>query len=254
MHKCLYLAQYSQLFFMRENVLYVKTIGDIAFVKNNKAKSLRITVKPNDIIKVTIPRYVSFTNALKFVEEKSDWIRKSLIKVKPFEQQNKLYTPGIEFCTRDHILEFVLQSEGPLKARIGKGLIQICYTSENEVVSVQGQQFIRKAIEYAIRKEAKKYLPERLVGLAAKHGFNYAGLRLKNLKSRWGSCSSVNNINLNIHLIRLPDHLVDYVILHELIHTIHKNHGAQFWKSLDQVTGNARLLANEMKKYRTQDY
>ena len=239
---------------MRENVLYVKTIGDITFVKNNRAKSLRITVKPNDIIKVTIPRYVSFTNALRFVEEKSDWIRKSLEKVKPFEQQNQVFKPGVEFYTRDHKLEFVFQTEGPLKARIGKGLIQICYTAENDVVGVPGQQFIRKAIEYAIRKEAKKYLPGRIAFLAEKHGFQYTGLRLKNLKSRWGSCSSVNNINLNIHLIRLPDHLVDYVILHELVHTIHKNHGVHFWKSLDQITGNARLLANEMKKYRTQDY
>jgi len=81
--------------------LYVKTIGEITFVKNNRAKSLRITVRPNDIIKVTIPRYVSFTNALRFVEEKSDWIRKSLAKVKPFEQQirysNRVWNfiPGI---------------------------------------------------------------------------------------------------------------------------------------------------------------
>ncbi len=239
---------------MRENVLYVKTIGEITFVKNNRAKSLRITVRPNDIIKVTIPRYVSFTNALRFVEEKSDWIRKSLAKVKPFEQQNQVFKPGVEFYTRDHKLEFVCQLEGPLKARIGKGLIQICYTSENDVTGVPGQQFIRKAIEYAIRREAKKYLPGRIAVLAEKHGFQYTGLRLKNLKSRWGSCSSVNNINLNIHLIRLPDHLVDYVILHELVHTVHKNHGVYFWKSLDLITGNARLLANEMKKYRTQDY
>jgi hypothetical protein len=239
---------------MKGNVYNFKTIGDIAFVKNNRAKSIRITVKPNDIVKVTVPRFVSLTNALRFVEEKSDWIRKSIEKVKPFAQQNHVFKPGVEFCTRDHKLEFTLQAEGQLKARIGKGLIQICYVTESEVIGVPGQQFIRKAIEYAIRKEAKKYLPERIAVLAAKHGFSYTGLRLKNLKSRWGSCSVVNNINLNIHLMRLPDHLIDYVILHELIHTIHKNHGVHFWKSLDEVTGNAKPLANEMKKYRTQDY
>jgi hypothetical protein len=238
---------------MRENVYHFEAIGDIAFVKNDRAKSLRITVKPNDVIKVTIPRFVSLTNAFRFVEEKTDWIRKSLEKVKPYEQ-NQIIKPGIEFCTRDYKLEFACQAEGKLRARIGKGLIQILYTTEQEVSSAEGQQFIRKAIDFALRKEAKKYLPERIAFLAEKYGFSFSGLRLKNLKSRWGSCSSVNNINLNIHLVRLPDHLIDYVILHELMHTIHKNHGVQFWKSLDTVTGNARLLSNEMKKYRTQLY
>jgi predicted metal-dependent hydrolase len=240
---------------MKENVYHFNTIGDIAFVKNCRSKSIRIIVKPNNVIKVTIPPYVSLTNAFRFVEEKSEWIRKSLEKVKPFEQQNQIIKPGFEFQTREHKMEFVQQPEGKLKARIGKGLIQIHYTTEQEVTNSEGQQFIRKAIEFAIRKEAKKYLPERIAFLSEKFGFSFSGLRLKNLTSRWGSCSSVNNINLNIHLVRLPDHLIDYVILHELIHTVHKNHGVHFWKSLDLVTtGSARLLANEMKKFRTQIY
>jgi predicted metal-dependent hydrolase len=238
---------------MTGNIYHFKAIGNIAFVKNNRAKALRITVKPNDGVRVTVPRYVSMHNAFRFVEEKTDWIRKSLERVKSFEQ-NPLIRPGINFLTRDHKVDFVWQPEGKIKAKIGNGLIQIFYTHEEEVVTTHGQQFIRKAIEFALRREAKKYLPERVAYLAAKHGFSYADLRLKNLKSRWGSCSSVNNINLNIQLIRLPDHLVDYVILHELIHTVHKNHGAGFWQALDKITVNARLLANEMKKYRTQFY
>ena len=245
---------HSKLFFMTGNVYYFKAIGDIAFVKNNNAKTLRITVKPNDGVKVIIPRYVSLTSAFKFVEEKTDWIRKSLEKVKSFAQQNRVITPGIDFCTRDHKIEFVWQPDGNLKAKIGKGLIQIFYTLEKDVLTPEAQQFIRKAIEFALRKEAKKYLPERVAYLSTKYGFKYSGLRLKNLKSRWGICSSVNNINLNIHLIRLPDYLVDYVILHELAHTIHKNHGVRFWQTLNKITGNAKLLAGEMKNYRTQVY
>ena len=90
--------------------------------------------------------------------------------------------------------------------------------------------------------------------LAEKYGLSFADLRVKNLKTRWGSCSSVNNINLNIHLMRLPEHLIDYVILHELAHTIHKNHGKGFWQTLDKFSGNARLLAKEMRQYRTVTY
>jgi len=104
-----------------------------------------------------------------------------------------------------------------------------------------------------IRKEAKAYLPQRTEQLATKHGFRYRGVTVKNLSSRWGSCSAINHINLNIHLVRLPQYLSDYVILHELTHTVHKNHSDLFWQSLNMVTdGKAKQLAAEMKQYRTQ--
>jgi hypothetical protein len=57
---------------------------------------------------------------------------------------------------------------------------------------------------------------------------------------------------LNLHLMRLPPALIDYVILHELVHTIHRNHGKEFWKMLDRLTGNARGMAKEMKMYHTE--
>ncbi len=239
---------------MSGQVYYFKSIGDVVFVKNNRAKSLRIIIKPNNGVKVTVPKYVSLTNAFRFVEEKTDWIRKSLAKVKSLEQKSLLFKPGLDFTTRCHKLEFFQQPDSQLIARVGNGLIRIFYTSENQILSTAGQEFIHKAIEYALRKEAKVYLPQRTEYLADKFGFQYSGMRVKNLRSRWGSCSTVNNINLNIHLMRLPDHLIDYVILHELIHTVHKNHGKQFWEALDTVSGNARLLAKEMKEYRTRVY
>jgi len=239
---------------MAVQVYYFKSIGDVTFVKNDRAKSLRITVRPNDKVKVTIPRFVSLTNAFQFVEEKRDWIKKSLEKVKLLEQKTTLFKPGADFHTKNHILEFYHQPESKLVAKVGNGLIRIFYNSEDQFLSNVGQEFINKAIEYALRKEAKAFLPFRTKFLADKFGFKYSELRVKNLRSRWGSCSTVNNINLNIHLLRLPDHLIDYVILHELSHTVHKNHGKQFWETLDKVSGNARLLAKEMKNYRTRIY
>ena len=239
---------------MSGQVHYFKSIGDVVFVKNDRAKSLRIIVKPNHGVKVTVPKYVSLTNAFRFVEEKTDWIRTSLEKVKALEQKATFFRPGLEYKTRYHQLVFIQNAESKLIARVGNGLIRIFYSLEDQILSDAGQAFIYKAIEYALRKEAKVYLPQRLEYLADKFGFQYSGLRIKNLKSRWGSCSTVNNINLNIHLMRLPDHLIDYVILHELIHTVHKNHGKHFWHALDTVSGNARLLAAEMKKYRTRVY
>jgi predicted metal-dependent hydrolase len=92
---------------------------------------------------------------------------------------------------------------------------------------------------------------ERLKEMAAQHGFRYNRAGIRNQKSRWGSCSSKNNISLNIHLLNLPEHLRDYVILHELVHTEHKNHSKRFWTRLDEVVdGKSKVLRKEMKSYR----
>ncbi|MDP4209111.1 MAG: SprT family zinc-dependent metalloprotease [Bacteroidota bacterium] len=239
---------------MADNVYHFKAIGDVVIEKNNRAKTLRIVVKPNSGVRVTIPRGVTINKALRFVEEKTDWIRKSLEKVKTYEQNKTIFKPGIDFSTFEHKLEFENQPDATLSAKVGKGVIRIIYASELQLEVESGQEFIKKAVEYALRKEAKKHLPVRLAHLASKHGFRYADIRVKNLKTRWGSCSAVNNINLNIHLMRLPEYLIDYVILHELVHTVHKNHGPHFWKRLDEVSGNAKGLAKEMKNYRTLVY
>ena len=111
------------------------------------------------------------------------------------------------------------------------------------------QNAIRQAIELAWRKEAKIHLPDRVKVLAAAHKFEYKNVAIKNSKTRWGSCSFDNNINLSLHLMRLPDHLVDYVILHELVHTRVKNHSKDFWHLLDIVSGDARKLDREVKGY-----
>ena len=104
--------------------------------------------------------------------------------------------------------------------------------------------------EAELRKHALGYLPRRTVILAEKHGFSFRRVSVRKSRTRWGSCSSVNNINLSIYLMLLPLHLIDYVILHELVHTIHKNHSPDFWRMLDELTGNARELAKEIRRYR----
>jgi predicted metal-dependent hydrolase len=101
----------------------------------------------------------------------------------------------------------------------------------------------------AWRVEARRILPERVKLLANKYQFRYAGLRIKNARTRWGSCSAKNNINLNLQLMRLPNRLIDYVILHELNHTVHKHHQKSFWLALEQILPGARMLDKELNKY-----
>ena len=102
------------------------------------------------------------------------------------------------------------------------------------------------------RVAAKRYLIERLDYLAQKYGFVYHRVFIKNQKTRWGSCSSKDNISLNTNLVRLPQQLQDYVILHELVHTRHKNHSKKFWAAMDKLVGDSKQLRKKMRKYRIQ--
>ena len=100
------------------------------------------------------------------------------------------------------------------------------------------------------KQSAKEFLEGRIKELADKFGFPYNKITIRNQKTRWGSCSGKNNINLNMKLLNIPNHLIDYVILHELVHTKVKNHSPLFWGSLDRYVGNAKAIDKELKKYR----
>lgn len=91
----------------------------------------------------------------------------------------------------------------------------------------------RKAVEAYYRELAVDYLPARVSELAACHGFQYARVRIKNQKTRWGSCSSIGNINLNLRLMMAPKPAIDYVIVHELCHLQVLNHSRAFWKLVE---------------------
>lgn len=86
-----------------------------------------------------------------------------------------------------------------------------------------------------LRAQAKATLPPRLAALAQRYGFVYAGVRIKHNSSNWGSCSARKNINLNLSLVRLPRYLSDYVMLHELCHLRHADHGPDFHALLESL-------------------
>jgi len=97
--------------------------------------------------------------------------------------------------------------------------------------------------------EAYEKIALRLSELARKHGFKFNKARIRDQKTRWGSCSPKNNINLNLKLAKLPDELIDYVIIHELVHTEVKNHKADFWGRMDSIFGDAKSLDARLRKY-----
>jgi predicted metal-dependent hydrolase len=95
----------------------------------------------------------------------------------------------------------------------------------------------------ALRRQAKAELPLRLAELASRYGFTYNKVTIKHNSSNWGSCSTRNNINLNLNIVRLPSVLRDYVLLHELCHLKHHDHGHAFHLLLEHV------LTDNIMKY-----
>lgn len=102
----------------------------------------------------------------------------------------------------------------------------------------------------AMRQEAKKVLPPRLMELAGQYGFEVNGVRIKHNVSNWGSCSVKGNINLNLNLMRLPEYLRDYVMIHELCHLKYMNHGPEFHALLESLCPGHRKYHKELRNYK----
>ena len=238
---------------MEEQILDVKGVEVILF-RSQKAKSLNITIKPFTGVRVSVPHSVSFKKAIQATEDRIEWIKKHLSKMQKAENLFTVFNLETKFQTRLHHLELKVSNNDKLKSVVRNNKINVSIPQSNKVEDAVVQIEIRKAVERAWRKEAKEYLPKRVKELASKHKFEYKKVTIKNSKTRWGSCSFDNSINLSLHLMRLPDYLIDYVILHELVHTKIKNHSRDFWRHLDFVSGNAKKLDREVKSFRIQIY
>lgn len=134
--------------------------------------------------------------------------------------------------------------------RLEEGTLHIACPLETCFEREEVQSLLKSMLEKAFRHEAKRLLPQRIARLAQQHGFTLTGVKINNSKTHWGSCTQRKSVNLSLYLMLLPWHLVDYVLLHELCHTIEMSHSERFWKLMDKVTDNQAIrLRNELKSY-----
>ncbi len=102
----------------------------------------------------------------------------------------------------------------------------------------------------ALRRAAKAELPLRVDELARLYGFRYGRVTIRASRTKWGCCTADNNLSLSLFLMTLPPHLRDFVLLHELCHTLHHNHSPRFHALLDRLTGGKeKLLSRELRSY-----
>jgi len=104
--------------------------------------------------------------------------------------------------------------------------------------------------KYLKHKEyARHFIRVRISELNAVYGFVYGNITIRNNVSRWGSCSSKNNLNFDYRILFLPKHLQDYVLVHELCHLQEMNHSARFWKLIEKILPEYKKLRSELRGY-----
>lgn len=188
---------------MNAAAIEIPEVGLVTVVKSDRAKHVRITIRPDQTVRLTVPKRVSVEKGSRFLRSKVPWIKKSLRKLERLQGTEESLPPW---------------------------------------------QAPRPEID---EPQARDVLIGRLEEMARIHHLKYRNVSIRNQKTKWGSCSSKNNISLNINLVTLPEQLRDYVILHELVHTRFKNHGREFWAELDRaVGGGAKELARRLRKHR----
>jgi len=233
--------------------VFMPGIGDVLLSKNKFSRGISIKVKIDGKIRVSVPWRTSFSEAETFLVKKQDWIKSAVEKMAQLSKSMKIiFEQSRANITMFHSLEITTHNSSQIILKVAGNIISVKHPSTLDVKDQMVQDVIKKGILFAMKSEAKKYLPIRLKELAEEKGLQYNRVSIRDTKTRWGSCSVDNNINLSLHLMKLPLHLIDYVLLHELAHTVHKNHSKYFWDYLEQLSSDARDLACEMKHYSTQ--
>ena len=224
-------------------------VGEIHICPSRRARRLSISVRPGGEVRLTLPSRGNVSEALRFLESKADWVVRARARMVERGRPQRIVPP---YATRAHHLYLEAVSGMGLQVRVVADRIEVRYPSEWTPEDDRVQEAIHRGIEEAWRIEAKAYLPGRVAELSRQTGLHCGRVTIRNARTRWGSCSVNNDISLSLHLMKLPDPLIDYIILHELCHTRHKNHGPRFHALLDRLCGGEHLaLRRQLKAYST---
>lgn len=218
------------------------SVGQISLYKRRGAKSIKLSISHDGDIRVTLPAWSPYSSAIAFVQRHEKWII-----------SKKKHNPEIKAGARvgkAHQIKIVTSNEETIKSKIIGNEIRIYVPREFSIGSSNVQQAIKKAATKALRKQADQLLPGRLEQLSKDTGLKYNSIKIRYLKSRWGSCSNRKEITLNLYLMLLPWHLIDYVLMHELTHTKVLAHNQSFWEELKEHCPKALILRNEIKQYK----
>lgn len=185
-----------------------------------QARRLKLTLRRGEVW-LTCPPRVSEMTIQRFLTQSQPWLA----------QVWQNYQDGLPIAQSADVVDLpMLQQTWQIKRDAQ------CQTAHvaNQCLYVP-QEDGPQHVQNWVKQQAQLHLPTRLQQLSQQHGFGYGRCTVRQVVSRWGSCSAQKNISLNAALLLLPVELVDYVLLHELCHTRQMNHSAAFWAEMTAV-------------------
>jgi predicted metal-dependent hydrolase len=226
---------------MPQKILKLEGIGTTKFYKRRGTRSLRITLAP-DHVRVTMPLWMPYASGLAFVQSKKAWI-------KSHQKESILLEEGARIG-KAHRLYFTEHAKDTKPTvRTTKTEIKVSFPCGQSTRSHDVQQAAKRGIYKALKDESENLLPLKLKQLAQTYGFSYKSVSCKRMRARWGSCNHQKEITLNIFLMQLPWEFIDYVLVHELVHTKHLHHGADFWQEFERCMPQAKTIRKSLKNH-----
>lgn len=217
------------------------------FVRSKRAKYLRLKLSHSGELSVVVPQGISLKKASVFVESQVDWLERKLPELNLSEQ--KEYTKpevlDLQYLEESWSLSYYPDdSQSSIRLTPDASSMQLTCSG-----LVDDKALLKKTIGLWLKSKAEKNIPDRLSVLAQSHGFHYRRVTIRGQKTRWGSCSSQKNINLNYKLLFLPPSMVDYVLIHELCHTLEMNHSQRFWALVADCDPDYKLHDKALNDY-----
>jgi predicted metal-dependent hydrolase len=210
-----------------------------------RARRLSIRVYPDARVEVVVPPRARPRDVEQFIATHREWIdSKRAVALRNRPQPQPFPPDAIDVRVSCELWRLHLQGgEGRLR------LIEARGTASEHVLRVRGaasSDKLRVALRGWLIRAAHRLLAPRVAVLAAAAGVHYSQVSIRRQRSRWGSCSARGTISLNCCLLFQRPEVVDYLIVHELMHVKHMNHSARFWQAVERHCADWRALDREL--------
>jgi predicted metal-dependent hydrolase len=215
----------------------------------SRRRTISIIISPDNGVVVKAPYRTPVGAIRKFVNEKSDWITKTLDGFNSLERidNSNGYSDGdlLLLFGRRHKLKLISSDNYSVRLR-NDDTIEAGFNKDNNPLIIKAM--LESWFKYIAQNKLTVKFREILLKYRD-HGFSPSGFVVRTMKKRWGSCSSKGKIAVSYDLIRLDEKYGEYVIIHELCHLKHHNHGSGFYKLLSEVYPEWKHVRAELKKY-----